>query len=87
MTQVPRIFYICKITEQVRTISVPDLIALYHWIIFQLSTNSLLFSAHINSSAKNFFLLFYIFLTKNATLNRISVNYFSFQSWRKFIYF
>ena len=37
--------------------TVPDLIALYHWIIFQLSTNSLLFSAHINSSAKNF--LFY----------------------------
>ena len=37
--------------------TVPDLIALYHRIIFQLSTNSLLFSAHINSSSKNFFLL------------------------------
>jgi len=41
--------------EQVWTISVPDLIARYGKIAFQFSSNSILFSSHIGSFAKNFF--------------------------------
>ena len=58
ITLVSRNLCICKIMEQVWTISVPDLIARYGKIAFQFSSNSILFSSHIGSFAKNFF--FYI---------------------------
>lgn len=76
ITRISRVFCSSKVIKQFRTIPVPYFIALHDRVTFQHPSDTLLFSAHINSFAKNSFLYILQFIHKKQYFCSISANYF-----------
>ena len=77
ITLVSRSFCIGKITEQVRTIPVSELIALHDRIVFRFSRIPSCFLL-IQTPLRKFFSSILSLFSKESILNKISTNYFSF---------
>ncbi len=63
---VPRVFCVCKILKQVWAVFLSDPVTFCSRILFQPSSDSLLFSSHRYPFAKNFFLSLYYLFRKEA---------------------